>query len=378
MVRPYASNTANKSKPRQPVASTLPSHAFRFVPPLGAFGKILLFLLSLILFIFAISLMKAGAESLTPLVRDTLQIQTPLRSLGFGWLFAYLIMSGSPVAAIALTLFDAGALDAASAFAMITGSRLGASFIVFAIGFLYVLRGRSRAASMSMGLLCLTVTGTTFSLAFLVGLFMLQQGWLAGLYVSSGPLLSSLFDRIFAPLVTHCAAFLPPWGLFIFGLGVIMLSFSLFDRCLPTMAIKESQLGRTAQLVYRPWVMFVLGSFVTLISMSVSISLGILVPLSERGFIRRENVIPYIMGANVTTFIDTLIAALLLDNSAAFNLIVVQMVSIAFISALILLLIFEPYEQSVLRFVAWGVGSNRHLLLVIIALFLIPLLLVLR
>lgn len=175
----------------------------------------------------------------------------------------------------------------------------------------------------------------------------------------------------------HCAAFLPSWGLFILGLGVIMLSFSLFDRCLPTMAIKESQLGRTARLVYRPWVMFVLGSFVTLISMSVSISLGILVPLSERGFIRRENVIPYIMGANVTTFVDTLIAALLLENPAAFNLIVVQMVSIVLISAVILLLIFEPYEQSVLRFVAWGVDSNRHLLLVIIALFLIPLLLVL-
>jgi Na+/phosphate symporter len=231
---------------------------------------------------------------------------------------------------------------------------------------------------MSMGLLCLTVTGTTFSLAFLVGLSMLQHGWLAGLHVSSGPLLSSFFDRIFEPLVAHCAAFIPPWGLFLLGLGVIMVSFSLFDHCLPTMAIKESQLGRTAQLIYRPWVMFVLGSLVTLISMSVSISLGILVPLSERGFIRRENVIPYIMGANVTTFIDSLIAALLLDNPAAFNLIVIQMVSIAFISALILLLVFEPYEQSVLRFVAWGVGSNRHLFLVIIALFLIPLLLVLR
>ena len=51
-------------------------------------------------------------------------------------------------------------------------------------------------------------------------------------------------------------------------------------------------------------VMFTLGALITAISMSVRLSLSILVPLSHRGFIRRENVIPHNMGANITTFID--------------------------------------------------------------------------
>jgi Na+/phosphate symporter len=340
-------------------------------------GKVILFFASLFLFILAIILMKAGAGSLTPLVQERLHVNTPVRSLGFGWLFAYVILSGSPVAAVALTLLDAGALTPAATFTMITGSRLGASFIVFAIGFLYVLRGRSRSASMSMGLLSLTVTGTTFLVALPVGLLMLERGWLRTVSVRSGPVLTSLFAVIFDPIVAWAAARFPTWGLFLMGLGIIMMSFALFDRCLPEMSIKESQIGRTARLVYRPWVMFLLGAAVTLISMSVSISLGILVPLSDRGFVRRENVIPYIMGANVTTFIDTVLAALLLDNPVAFTVILAEMASILIISALVLTLVYRRYEHAVLDFVGWCTASRRNLGFFTLAIFAIPIVLVL-
>ena len=113
--------------------------------------KIGRFTISLFLFILAITLMKEGARDLAPLVRTRFAVTNPANSLGFGWLFAYLIMSGSPVAAAALTFFQAGVLDKLGAFTMITGSRLGASFIVLFIGFIYVLRGRNRANSLSMG-----------------------------------------------------------------------------------------------------------------------------------------------------------------------------------------------------------------------------------
>ena len=189
-------------------------------------AKTLLFLLSLFLFILAITLMKDGAASLTPLVRDRLHVNTPLRSLGFGWLFAYLVLSGSPVAAAALTLLNAGALTPASAFTMISGSRFGANFIVFAIGFLYVLRGRSRSASMSMGLLSLTVTGTTYLAALVIGLGLLELAWLDGLHIEAGPIMTSVFDRVFEPVGALLAEIVPPWGIFLLGLGLIMASFS--------------------------------------------------------------------------------------------------------------------------------------------------------
>jgi Na+/phosphate symporter len=132
-----------------------------------------------------------------------------------------------------------------------------------------------------------------------------------------------------------------------------------------------------SRLVYRPWVMFALGSVVTLISMSVSVSLGILVPLSNRGFVRRENVIPYIMGANITTFVDTLFAAVLLNNPPAFTVVLVEMVSVTLASMLILIFIYDRYVRWSLTFIEWVTADNRNLLIFMLVILACPLLLLL-
>lgn len=336
-------------------------------------GKIGLFVVSLFLFILAIVLMKEGARDLAPLVRDQFRVSNAANSLGFGWLFAYVVMSGSPVAAAALTFFDAGIIDKLSAFTMITGSRLGASFIVLFIGFIYVLRGRNRANSLSMGLLSLVVTGTTYLAALGVGVVLLTNGILDGVQLSSGVLLNSATDLIFDPVAALFLSVLPRWTLFPVGLGIIITSFNLFDKCLPEMTLKKSQVGRMSRLVYRPWIMFLLGSAITLVSMSVSVSLSILVPLSQRGFVRRENVVPYIMGANITTFIDTLLAAVLLNNPPAFTVVLVEMLSITIVSILILALIYRPYEKSMLNLSSWVTNDNLNLAIFMLTILLVPL-----
>ena len=340
-------------------------------------GKIALFFVSLFFFIMAITLMKEGAKGLAPLVRDTFKVDTPANALGFGWLFAYLVMSGSPVAASALTFLDAEVITKYQAFAMITGSRLGASFIVLFIGFIYVMRGRNRASSLGMGLLSLTVTGTTYLVGLLIGTVILTTGVLNSVQMHSGAVLNGLTDLIFDPIVHFFRSFLPGWSLFFIGLGIILVSFNLFDRCLPEMSIKESNVGRVSRLVYRPWVMFLLGAGVTMISMSVSVSLAILVPLSHRGFVRRENVIPYIMGANITTFIDTLLAAVLLDNPDAFTVVFVEMLSITIVSAIILLTVYRPYERGMLRWSEWISANGRNLAIFMVTIFVIPIVLLL-
>ncbi len=161
------------------------------------------------------------------------------------------------------------------------------------------------------------------------------------------------------------------------GLGVIILSFNLFDRALPTLNLERSSFGKTAHLVYRPLSMFALGSILTLLTMSVSLSLSLLVPLSARGYVRRENVIPYIMGANITTFIDTLLAAVLLGNPDAFTVVLVEVLSVAIISLMVLLLFFHNYEQAMLRLVALTANSKRNLAVFIFLIFITPLLLIL-
>lgn len=340
-------------------------------------AKIGLFIISLYLFILAIMLLKDGAQALTPLIQDTFRITNTANSLGFGWLFSYLIMSGSPVAAAALAFFDSGVVSKLGTFAMITGSRLGASFIVLLIGFLYVLRGRDRSTSLSMGLLSLSITGTTYIPAFFLGIYLLQTGYLDGFEITRGALIQSSTDILVGPVTDLISGIFPQWAIFIIGLGIIYISFNLFDRCLPQMAIKESQVGWASRLVYRPFVMFMFGALITLVSMSVSVSLSILVPLSNRGFIRRENVSPYIMGANITTFIDTLLAAVLLGNSPAFTIVLVEMLTITLVSLIILIFFYPRYQKMILKFAAWVTENNRNLAVFIFIIFLVPILLVL-
>ena len=339
--------------------------------------KIGVFLTSLFLFILAIQLMKEGARGIAPLLRSHFAINNAANSLGFGWLFAYAIFSGSPVAAAALTFFDAGAIDRLEAFAMITGSRLGASFIVLFIGFVYTLRGHERRTSLAMGLLSLAVTGSVHLAGLIVGTLLLTYQVLDFLQIGSGAILTSVVGVIFDPLASVVVNALPGWAVFIVGMGVIVVSFSLFDRALPQIRLRGTGFDQVPRLIYRPLVMFALGTAVTMICMSVSISLSILVPLSARGYIRRENVIPYIMGANISTFVDTLLAAVLLNNPIAFTVILVEIISIGLVSLLILLFAYHAYEKSMLDLVEAIGRSNRNLAVFMFTIFVIPLLLLL-
>jgi sodium-dependent phosphate cotransporter len=92
--------------------------------------KVVLFLVSISIFILALILVKEGAKPLAPVIRERFSVDSPASALGFGWLSASMVLSGSPIAATALAFLDAHVLSPNETFAMIAGSRLGASFSV--------------------------------------------------------------------------------------------------------------------------------------------------------------------------------------------------------------------------------------------------------
>ena len=95
--------------------------------------------------------------------------------------------------------------------------------------------------------------------------------------------------------------------------------------------------------------MFVFGLIVTGMTLSVSLSLTILVPLTLKGYVKRDSIIPYVMGANIATWIDTLFAALLLDKPRAFTIVFVEMITGATVSLIVLVLFYEPYKRLILH-----------------------------
>lgn len=339
------------------------------------FYRVGIFTASLALFIFALILLKEGARQLGPLVRNTLEVNNSINALGFGWLFAYAVMSGSPVATITLTLLDVQTLNRPEAFAMITGSRLGASFIVLFIGFIYWLRGGERKASMSTGLLSLLVTQSTYLPALILGYYILEWGWLDNWQVAHAVQFTSFIDGIFDPVISMLIVWVPRWVIFGLGFAVLMVSFSLMDRSLPKVHLEESRFRGMARILYRPIFTFLLGAAITTLTMSVSLSLSILVPLSMRGYVRRENVIPYVMGANITTFIDTLMAAVLLGNPAAFSVVLVSMFTIALVSLVVILFFFRSYERLILGVANRLLTHRKWLAVYMFVIFAVPILL---
>jgi Na+/phosphate symporter len=327
------------------------------------------------LFVIALELLKKGAGGYGRQLISLLDVSTPARALGFGWLLAYIFLSGSPVAAVAVSFFASGAIDAQQTFMMITGSRLGASFIVLFVGFIYHLRGQARAASVAVGVLALIVTAAIYLPALAIGYWLLSSGVVGVLQASADGPLGSLIDLVVDPIVGLIANRVPGWATLGLGAGSLLLAFALLDRALPELGPERGALRHIDALACRPLAMFLVGAMVTSVTLSVSVSLALLVPLVARGVLRRQSTLPYIMGANITTFIDTLVAALIAGGPAAFTIVLVEMLSVAVLSLAVLLLAYAPFARAVLGLQEQIIRSSRGLAIFLAVILVVPLLL---
>ncbi|MGI8422651.1 MAG: hypothetical protein ACR2NO_00795 [Chloroflexota bacterium] len=328
-------------------------------------------LLGIFVFVFALEVIKSGARGLVP-VLEQFDVSGAANATGFGWLFAYVVLSGSPVAAIGVSLLAGGAFSESEAFAVIAGSRLGASFIVLAVGFVYFLARRRNADGLYIGVVALLTTFTTQGPALLLGLVSLHYGWLEGVSISTPASLLDLTDAVYGRWVTLLNDMLPRGLVFAAGVGILLASFAIFDRALPQLEGEAQGIARALHFLNRRPLMFLLGAAVTLTTLSVAISITVLVPLSLKGYLKREHIIPYIMGANITTFIDTLFASVLLGGHTAFVVVLTEMASVAAVSLVLLTLLYRPYAATILRAAGWTTARPRHLAIFLAAIVAAP------
>jgi Na+/phosphate symporter len=333
--------------------------------------KGLYFVAAIFLFVLAIQLMKEGAQSIAPRLQGTFPVDNMVSTLGLGWLGAYLVLSGSPVAAAALALFAAGAMNELQTFTMLTGSRLGAAFIVLLVGFLYAVRSRNRRQSVGMGVLALSMTAIVYIPGMLVGYTILKAGWLGGIDWHASAELSSVIDAVWGPMVRLAGGLVPGPFLFPVGLAVILASFKLLDQVLPSLDGERHAETRDHWL-RKPWPMFFLGSLAALLTLSVSVALTALVPLASKGYIRREEALPYIAGANITTLADTLVAAMILGSPVGVQVVLAEAIGVALVTLILLALFYRPLQRAVIALDDWIVATTPRLVVFVAGLFLLP------
>jgi Na+/phosphate symporter len=350
-------------------ALQVPRPAWQIAASIGL--RALYVVAALAIFIFALQTLKTGAGGLKP-VLNSIDAQGTLNIVGFGWLGSYLVLSGSPVAAIALSLFSEGVISDTETFAMINGSRMGASFIVLFVGFLYWVRGKRNPDGLYIGVVALLTAFTLWAPVIPLGQLILNEGWFDGVRFGSPGVLTSLIDVVYDPMITRMSDHLHRLVMFAIGIAVLLLSFSIFDRVLPNLDQPGPRFERASELLHQRYLMFVFGLIVTGMTLSVSLSLTILVPLTLKGYVKRDSIIPYVMGANIATWIDTLFAALLLDEPRAFTIVFVEMITGAAVSLLVLVVLYSPYQRLILRLAHLATRDRRGFAVFLSAVLVVP------
>ncbi len=336
--------------------------------------KFLLFLPAMYLFILAVQIMKTGAAAIGPDIQGQFPFANGISTLGFGWLGAYFVLSGSPVAATAISLFGAGTLTKLQTFTMLSGSRLGASFIVLLTGFIYAARNRqdpNRGEPIGMGIQAMTMTALVYLPGMIIGYGIIRSGLLDGLNLHASGKLEAAMSVVWGPVVDAIEGVVPEALMFFVGLLVILVSFKVLDHVLPQVS-SDTTAAKRASWMRRPWTMFALGCIVATLTLSVSVALTVLVPLAVKGYVRRDDALPYIMGANITTLADTLVVAMLQRDPVAAQIVLAEAIGVTIVSLAILSFWYQPVKRGVIRLDDYFVGSTRRLAIFVGILFVLP------
>jgi Na+/phosphate symporter len=120
--------------------------------------------------------------------------------------------------------------------------------------------------------------------------------------------------------------------------------------------------------------MFALGCVVATLTLSVSVALTVLVPLASHGYIKREESIPYIMGANITTLADTLVAAMILGNAVAVHIVLAEAIGVSIVSLIYLGLFYGTLRRFIIGLETWVVAKPGRLWAFVGVLFVLPVL----
>ncbi len=334
-------------------------------------------LATVFLFLFAIRLLRSSTDALAPFLSRVLQqvVVGDWSALGISWLASYVLANGTIVAALALSLFESNLILPSQLFMMIIGSRLGAAAIVVLIGaFDYVHEEiDTLRESVSLGLLTFLLTHSIYLPVLVLG------------YVSIPWVLPSVPERtgvqpktdvpdVFPILTEGVIESVGAEVAFVIAIGAIFLSMRLFDGILKRIDVQHLR-GRYLTRLDDKWVSFGLGLIVTGLTTSVAFSLGVVVPLYNRGHIKRNEIIPYVLGANIGTLVDTLVVAIALDTPIGVMTVVV-LLAFGMLVTMLTLLLYPAYTRFIDAMQNELVSTVAYFAGFLLSLLVVPLLLI--
>ena len=309
---------------------------------------------ALYLFIGALQILKTGAGGLAALDQGGIFIRNAASTFGLGWIGAMLTLSGSTMATTGLTLRATGAISEVQGFTMVTGARLGAAFVVLLVAVIYALRnpGPGRKKTVSVAVLALAITAVIYVPGAVIGFFLLGSEFFSALHLTAPPAFGNLIDALYDWMLTPISSW-PPLLLFLGGVGLLVFAFRSVDALVPE--IDETRFEGRLGWLRRKWPMFFLGFVVVIATLSVSVALTVLVPLVAKGYVKREHLIPYIIGADLGTLVDKLLIAFVVGVGSRHpgsppRIIIAELIGTTIVGLIIMAFFYIPTRRLVWRF----------------------------
>jgi sodium-dependent phosphate cotransporter len=308
------------------------------------------------------------AEKIVLLISDTTS------AVFAGWISTALLHSSGAFDSIVVAFTSSGVLPISLAVATMIGAEMGTTVTPFLISVLERLKGQgeSEAAfnvTMSHVLYNLFTLAMFYPVELFFGVFTRIAWQGSSIFVRASWLkaVPDLLD-VATPWVDPLLGLVPPWAGMVLGGLSLVLALGAVERYMTAIFSMPRSWNLIRMTFSRPLRAFAAGFLFTVMVPSTTVMVSLLVPLASSGVIRAEYyILPYILGANIGTVFDVMIAALATGDPVSLGVWLVHL-TINLAGALIFMPLLDPFSRLVRR-VASVVSSSPRTTLVIAALF---------
>ncbi len=337
-------------------------------------------LVSLYFFVSAIMLVKESAGMMTEFLAENivLFIRDTTSGVFAGWIGTALLHSSGAFDSITVAFVSSGAMPLGLAVATLIGAELGTTVTPFLISVLNQVRKRKHQdAAFNVTLTHVIYNLCSLAIFYPLELFFGTLSWVAtqgsSIFVKA-PWLEAVPDilDVATPWVPVVLEYIPPWAGLLLGAVLLIVALNGVEKYMTEIFNMPRSWNLIRATFQKPYRAFLAGFLFTLLIPSTTVMVSLLVPLATSGVLGVEfYILPYILGANIGTVFDVMIAAMATGDPLALGVWLVHL-TINLVGALIFLPLMKPFSR-VVRATSDRVAASPKLTLVIAAIFhLVP------
>lgn len=276
---------------------------------------IYLFLLSIKLIGTSMKMMGSGVAK--EIIRTT---SSPFTGFFIGVLATSLIQSSSATTSMVVAFVGGDVLTLSSAIPIVMGANIGTSITNTLVSLAYIVKKEEFEKAFSAA-----VIHDFFNLltAAVVLPLQIKTNFIGILALKAtdvfaevgGATFTSPLDIVVKPVENFATGILPPSFLLVLSLVVLFLSLKHLVESARYLFARQMDSVVGTKIFASAGVAFIVGMFITALVQSSSATTSIIIPLCGAGILSLEQVLPYMIGANVGTTITAVLAALVFPTT---------------------------------------------------------------